>query len=109
MVSAVVISIAVIIAWRAKPSDGGSVSWNTAPTRLTFDDGLQTDPSFSPDGQWIGYASRPFGQLRYLDAPARVVAILSRSYTMSLPTRQPVWPSYGNAHRLPLGCAPAED
>ena len=95
-VSAVVISIAVIIAWRPKPSDGGSVSWNTAPTRLTFDDGLQTDPSFSPDGQVDRLRIRPFGQLRYLDAARLAGGNPVQVIHESLPTAQPAWSSDGN-------------
>ena len=50
-----------IVTWRGTRSrDTAAVSLPT-PIKLTFEGGLQTDPSFSPDGQWIAYTSDSTG------------------------------------------------
>jgi Tol biopolymer transport system component len=50
--------LAVVLALMAWRSPGRTTNLIGAqPTRLTFDAGLQTDPSFSPDGRSIVYAS----------------------------------------------------
>jgi Tol biopolymer transport system component len=51
---AVIVTIAAFVAWRARPIQ--DPAW-AAPTRLTHDDGLQTEPGFSPDGTTIVYTS----------------------------------------------------
>jgi Tol biopolymer transport system component len=46
-------------------------------TRITFDPGLQTDPTFSPNGKYIAYASNKAGNfdiwMQPLDGAARHV------------------------------------
>jgi eukaryotic-like serine/threonine-protein kinase len=65
------VGVALVIAggaawWRVHPTSGPSSTPPPQPvqrslTRLTFDAGLQTDPTFSPDGRFIAYASDKAG------------------------------------------------
>lgn len=48
-----------------------------ALTRLTFDDGLQFDASWSPDGGFIAYCSDHGGKLDVRLAPDRILKLLS--------------------------------
>jgi serine/threonine protein kinase/Tol biopolymer transport system component len=60
------LALAVVV-WRSLPrTPTTSAEAERAPvqrslTRLTFDQGLQTDPTFSPDGRFIAYASDKSG------------------------------------------------
>jgi Tol biopolymer transport system component len=40
-------------------------------TRLTFDDGLQTDPALAPDGQFVAYSSNDRGNFDIYTQPVR--------------------------------------
>ncbi len=55
----------------SRGADAAATPWSAMPTRLTFEDGLQTDPSFSPDGQSFVYASNVTGNF---DLYTRAVA-----------------------------------
>jgi Tol biopolymer transport system component/DNA-binding winged helix-turn-helix (wHTH) protein len=50
-------AVAAIVAWRGSPTTNGATSSHAEPIPLTFEGGLQTDPSFSFNGAWIAYAS----------------------------------------------------
>jgi Tol biopolymer transport system component/DNA-binding winged helix-turn-helix (wHTH) protein len=68
--------------------------------RLTFDDGLQTNPSFSPDGQSLAYAGNETGQFdiwtqRMADGGAVGSAV--RITTNPAHDWQPDWSPDGNA------------
>jgi Tol biopolymer transport system component/DNA-binding winged helix-turn-helix (wHTH) protein len=54
---ALIVATATYLAWRARPAEDADAEWRTVPARLTFEDGLQTAPRFSPDGLAIAYAS----------------------------------------------------
>ena len=52
--------------WRVSRTSLANSPVNGAPaqhdlTRLTFEDGLQTDPTFSPDGRFVAYSSNRAG------------------------------------------------
>jgi serine/threonine protein kinase len=55
----VVLGITYTVLFRS--TRGGRAPSSRETVRLTFDDGLQTDPSFSPDGKSIAYASDKSG------------------------------------------------
>jgi Tol biopolymer transport system component len=69
---------------------------NRAPDRLTYDDGLQTQPVFSPDGQWVAYAANVAGQFDIWTArvsggnPVRVTTHTADDW-------QPDWSPDGNS------------
>ena len=60
-------AIVGLVSWQLTRQPGPTTSpGNSTPvqrslTRLTFDQGLQTDPAFSPDGRFIAYASDKSG------------------------------------------------
>ena len=56
------LSAVALYALVALSPDGNGEAAEWAPTRLTFDDGLQTEPVFSPDGQSVAYAANVDGQ-----------------------------------------------
>ena len=53
----VVAAVASILMWRGKVREGTATAFHAEPIPLTFEGGLQTDPSISSDGQWIAYSS----------------------------------------------------
>ena len=67
LAAGVLAAIVGLVSWRLT-SPLGPTTWlvSSTPvqrslTRLTFDEGLQTDPAFSPDGRFIAYASDKSG------------------------------------------------
>ena len=52
---------AFIVDWRVRRVGNSAATAQPSPVPLTFDGGLQTDPSFSADGQRIAYASNHTG------------------------------------------------
>lgn len=72
------------------------LQWSTGPVRLTFEDGLQTDPSLSPDGQQVAYAADLAGNFDIWTRriaggrPVRVTTDLADDW-------QPDWSPDGNA------------
>lgn len=52
-------------------ANAATAPWSATPARLTFEDGLQTDPSFAPDGQSFVYAGNAAGNF---DIYTRAVA-----------------------------------
>jgi Tol biopolymer transport system component len=52
---------ASVVAWRERQTKGNPNALHPEPVRLTFEDGLQTDPSISRDGEWIAYTSDKSG------------------------------------------------
>ena len=64
LVAATIVLLATvvsIVAWRGRRTDRVVATSSAEPIPLTFDGGLQTDPSMSPDGQWIAYTSSSGG------------------------------------------------
>ncbi len=76
-----------------------STTWSEA-TRLTFDDGLQTNPSFSPDGQSIAYAGNASGNFdiwtQRVDDDGKAVGNPVRVTTHEADDSQPDWSPDGN-------------
>ena len=73
---------------------GDAAEW--APLRLTFEDGLQTEPVFSPDGQSVAYAANVSGQLNIYTRRISVV-VLVRITTDAADDWQPDWSPDGNS------------
>lgn len=73
---------------------GDAAEW--APLRLTFEDGLQTEPVFSPDGQSVAYAANVSGQLNIYTrrisggSPVRITTDAADDW-------QPDWSPDGNS------------
>ena len=67
LAAGVLAAIVGLVSWRLTRPLGPTTSLvSSTPvqrslTRLTFDEGLQTDPAFSPDGRFIAYASDKSG------------------------------------------------
>ena len=67
LAAAVLAAIVGLVSWQLTRPPGPTTSLvSSTPvqrslTRLTFDQGLQTDPAFSPDGRFIAYASDKSG------------------------------------------------
>jgi Tol biopolymer transport system component/DNA-binding winged helix-turn-helix (wHTH) protein len=62
--SAVVIALAALVlasSMERPPTVEAGLSFEDVATRLTFDDGLQTQPSLSPDGHRLAYAADTHG------------------------------------------------
>jgi serine/threonine protein kinase len=59
-VAAIVLATAAYFVW-LKPGTAGPGSGPTTLTRVTFEEGLQTLPSWSPDGRSIAYSSNQSG------------------------------------------------
>ena len=57
----VLATMASMIVWRGRRTERVIATSSPEPIPLTFEDGLQTDPSFSVDGQWIAYTSNSGG------------------------------------------------
>jgi dipeptidyl aminopeptidase/acylaminoacyl peptidase len=49
--------VAPIAVWEGRRTGGVVATSSPEPIPLTFEGGLQTDPSISPDGQWVAYTS----------------------------------------------------
>jgi Tol biopolymer transport system component len=80
----------------------GTATTGTGPrsarrlTRLTFDPGLQTDPTFSPDGQFIAYASNRSGNFDIWMQPLAGVAAVQLT-TDPADDTQPDWSPDGGS------------
>ena len=70
----VVLAAAAYCSWAESSADAAATARASALTRVTFDEGLQAQPVWSPDGRFIAYSSEPVGQLRHLGAARSVVA-----------------------------------
>jgi Tol biopolymer transport system component/DNA-binding winged helix-turn-helix (wHTH) protein len=92
-------ALALVGRWSDRPPSP-SPAWHEA-ARLTFDDGLQTDPSFSPDGASIAYASNAAGAFdiwtQRIATDGRRVGAPTRVTTHAADDSQPDWSPDGNS------------
>jgi Tol biopolymer transport system component len=57
VLTGIVAVVAILMAWKLKPSDRPAASVNQSLIRLTSTSGLNIDPALSPDGTLLAYAS----------------------------------------------------
>ena len=84
-----------------RPAVSTASDWASALSRLTFEDGLQTQPTWSPDGRFIAYASDQTGNFDIWVQPVaggRAVQITTDPAT----DWQPSWSPDGNTPGLSI-------